>query len=83
MYKIFAEQIKEKGYTHHRAVRGDGNCFWRSVSFAYLEKLIFRFKIEEIRNLAANVYRKENPYFDIDDPVLAPGKNDKVDKMNC
>lgn len=82
-YQRFADQIREKGYTHHRAVRGDGNCFWRSVSYAFLEKLIYRFKVEEIRNLAANIYRKENPYYFMEDDVLLPGVTDKIDRMDC
>lgn len=27
-------------YCHYRRVRGDGNCFYRSVGYSYVEKLI-------------------------------------------
>jgi ubiquitin thioesterase protein OTUB1 len=27
-------------YTHYRPIRGDGNCGWRAIGFAYFEKLI-------------------------------------------
>jgi hypothetical protein len=47
-----------------------------------LEKLIFKVKIQEIRNLAANIYRNENPYFKMDDPILTPGVSDKIERMD-
>ena len=32
--------------------------------------------------MAANIYRNENPYFMMDDPVLIPGVSDKIEKMD-
>ncbi|KAF5332050.1 hypothetical protein D9758_016562 [Tetrapyrgos nigripes] len=39
--KAFVDQIDwltEHGYTHIRRARGDGDCFYRALSFAYVEK---------------------------------------------
>ena len=32
--------------------------------------------------MAANIYRKENPYFDMEDPILNPGVTDKIENMD-
>jgi len=34
------EQLKVHGYSGWRRVRGDGNCFYRAVGFAFLEQLL-------------------------------------------
>ena len=31
-----------KGYTYIRKCRGDGNCYYRAVYYAYMETLIFK-----------------------------------------
>uniref|UniRef100_A0A7S4Q430 OTU domain-containing protein n=1 Tax=Alexandrium monilatum TaxID=311494 RepID=A0A7S4Q430_9DINO len=35
-------QLGASGYAHRRRVRGDGNCFYRAVCFAWLEALVAR-----------------------------------------
>ncbi len=34
------DNLRSKGYTALRKCRGDGNCYFRAVYFAYLETLI-------------------------------------------
>jgi len=41
-YRRKIAELGERGYTHRRRVRGDGNCFYRSVGFAWLEALVAR-----------------------------------------
>jgi len=41
-----------------------------------------KYKTQEIRNLAASIYRNENPYFMMDDPALIPGVSDKIENMD-
>lgn len=41
-----------------RHVEGDGNCFYRSVIFSWLEYLIFNQKIVILRIIIANIYTK-------------------------
>lgn len=36
------EELIRKGYTTHRRVRGDGNCFYRAAGFGFLESLATR-----------------------------------------
>jgi ubiquitin thioesterase protein OTUB1 len=43
----FALGVKSLGGFEMRAVRGDGNCFYRSVLFSYLEKLVIGKDVEE------------------------------------
>jgi hypothetical protein len=50
-----------------RAVRGDGNCYWRSVIFTYIENLIFMGNYQGILDLASWLINQENPYFKMDD----------------
>ena len=39
--QFYAKEIErlEQHYSHWRQVRGDGNCFYRAIGFAYLEML--------------------------------------------
>ncbi|KAF7315050.1 OTU domain-containing protein [Mycena indigotica] len=32
--------LEEKGYTHYRAAARDGNCFYRSFAFCYLDRIL-------------------------------------------
>ena len=46
-----------------RRVAGDGNCFYRSVIFSWLEYLIFNKKINTLKIVMANLYIKFNPSY--------------------
>jgi hypothetical protein len=43
-----------------RPIGGDGNCFYRSVMFAYLENLIFQKDIIMLKKITAEIYTKFN-----------------------
>merc|ERR1719440_2292789 len=45
-----------------RPVRGDGNCYYRAVIFAWLERLVGLGRYKELRNYASVIKSlKENP----------------------
>ena len=46
-----------------RRVAGDGNCFYRSVIFSWLEYLIFNKKINILKIIIANLYTKFDPNY--------------------
>ena len=46
-----------------RRVAGDGNCFYRSVIFSWLEYLIFNKKISILKIIIANIYLKFDPNY--------------------
>jgi hypothetical protein len=46
-----------------RPIGGDGNCFYRSVMFAYLENLIFQKDIIMLKKITAEIYTKFNPNY--------------------
>lgn len=46
-----------------RRVAGDGNCFYRSVIFSWLEYLIFNKKITTFKIIIANLYTKFDPNY--------------------
>ena len=46
-----------------RRVAGDGNCFYRSVIFSWLEYLIFNKKITILQIVIANLYTKFDPKY--------------------
>ena len=46
-----------------RRVAGDGNCFYRSVIFSWLEYLIFNKKITILKIIMANLYTKFDPSY--------------------
>ena len=46
-----------------RRVAGDGNCFYRSVIFSWLEYLIFNKKITVLKTIMANLYSKFDPKY--------------------
>ena len=47
-----------------RRVAGDGNCFYRSVIFSWLEYLIFNKKINILKIVIANLYTKFDPSYE-------------------
>ena len=47
-----------------RRVAGDGNCFYRSVIFSWLEYLVFNKKITTLQIVIANLYSKFDPGYD-------------------
>ena len=46
-----------------RGVAGDGNCFYRSVIFSWLEYLIFNKKVDILKIVIANLYIKFDLFF--------------------
>lgn len=50
-----------------RRVTGDGNCFFRSVIFSYIENLIFEKKIMYIKYICLNISKK----FNNDNPLIS------------
>lgn len=54
---ILKEKIRLLGeqYTALRRTRGDGNCFYRSFMFAYLEHILETQDIAEVERITANV----------------------------
>jgi hypothetical protein len=46
-----------------RRVAGDGNCFYRSVIFSWLEYLIFNKKYTILQIIIANIYTKFDPNY--------------------
>ena len=49
-YKLFTQDIFK-----HRTIYGDGNCFYRSVIFSYLEQLILFKELNAIKNFIFDV----------------------------
>ena len=49
-YKLFKQDIYK-----HRTIYGDGNCFYRSVLFSYLEQLILFAELNTIKNFIFDV----------------------------
>ena len=49
-YKLFTQDIFK-----HRTIYGDGNCFYRSVLFSYLEQLILFKELNTIKNFIFDV----------------------------
>ena len=49
-YKLLSQDIFK-----HRAIYGDGNCFYRSVLFSYLEQLILFKELNTIKNFIFDV----------------------------
>ena len=46
-----------------RRVAGDGNCFYRSVIFSWLEYLIFNKKVKILKIVMANLFNKFDPNY--------------------
>ena len=67
--KNLKEQMIEENYYLQkvifgwRRVAGDGNCFYRSVIFSYLEYLIFNQKINVLKNIISNLFSKFDPNY--------------------
>ena len=49
-YKLFKQDIYK-----HRTIYGDGNCFYRSVLFSYLEQLILFAELNTVKNFIFDV----------------------------
>ena len=45
---------------NYRTINGDGNCFYRAVMFRYLEILILKEKIDDLRNVINDVVNSFN-----------------------
>lgn len=62
-YKFqMAEEISylEKIVECWRPINGDGNCFYRSVMFAYLENLVFQKDIYMLKRIASEIFQRFN-----------------------
>lgn len=42
---------EDGGFTHFRGMRGDGNCYYRSVAFAYIEKIVLKKNVNALLDL--------------------------------
>lgn len=56
-YRLKVEMMKEDGYIGWRRVRGDGNCYYRCVGYALLERL-FELEPEPRRIAAGDLHEK-------------------------
>jgi len=56
-------------YKYFRSVKGDGNCFYRSVGFAYLERLVLSEGNDRLQDLIYWV-QKDYSYFNLEDPAF-------------
>ena len=67
--KLKEQMIEENYYLQKviyswRRVAGDGNCFYRSVVFAWLEYLVFNKKINVLKIIISNLYTKFDPNYE-------------------
>ena len=60
-FRCVVDQFKQEGFTHYRGVRGDGNCYYRSVSYSYIEKLALSHNISAFSNLITHI--SNNQYY--------------------
>ena len=63
--KLKKEMTEESAYLYRviyswRRVAGDGNCYYRSVIFSYLEYLIFTENINVLKRIISNIWIKFN-----------------------
>jgi len=54
-------------YRYFRSVKGDGNCFYRSVGFAYLERLVLFESTARLRDLICWI-QDDYSYYNLEDP---------------
>jgi hypothetical protein len=47
-------------------MRGDGNCYYRSVMFAYIERLVLFRDTKKLQDLVAQVENKQH-YYNLED----------------
>ena len=64
----------------HRTIYGDGNCFYRSVMFSYLEQLILFKELNTIKNFIFDVkaFLYSNAVKDVCQRLDNPPKFDKL-----
>jgi hypothetical protein len=74
-YKLFSQDIFK-----HRTIYGDGNCFYRSVLFSYLEQLILFKELNTIKNFIFDVkaFLYSNSVKEICERLDYPPKFDKL-----
>jgi hypothetical protein len=56
--------LNSQGFTHYRPIRGDGNCYYRSVSYQYIEMLVINKNVQALSDLAYWI-KSENKFFDL------------------
>jgi hypothetical protein len=56
--------LKEAGFSHWRGMRGDGNCYWRSAIFGFIEFLVISGNKEGLENLCYWV-EKDSHYYNM------------------
>jgi len=44
--------MQRKSFSYFRGVRGDGNCYYRSMGYGYVEKLVMTRNAKALRDLA-------------------------------
>ncbi len=75
------ELERQKEFTHYRGVRGDGNCYYRSVAVGYMERLVLTRNVQALEDLLNWVHSGKH-YFDLKDdhsePLFAPENIKKV-----
>ena len=45
-----------------RKIKGDGNCFYRSIIFAYIENIILTNNLSKLKNIICDMYFKFKEY---------------------
>ncbi len=65
--------MRDKGYTHWRHVKGDGNCFYRSTMFGYIQNLIMK----DEDGTALKRFKEKYNHEDAEFPYKAFTKDDK------
>ena len=74
-YKLLIQDIFK-----HRSIYGDGNCFFRSVMFSYIEQLILFKELNAIKNFIFDVkaFLYSNSVQDICQKLDDPPKLDRL-----
>lgn len=56
------EALKDAGFTHYRGVRGDGNCYYRSVIYQYIELLAVSLNALALQHLVSWIENDKHYY---------------------
>lgn len=60
--------LEKEGFSHFRGVRGDGNCYYRSVANGYVEFLAMKRNLTSLRDFVSWVSDSSyGNYYFIDD----------------
>lgn len=77
-------RLEQRGYTGWRRIRGDGNCYYRSVGFGVLEQLVVAAGPRRLAHAAELVKRLSTVSF-VDEPLAAAHKEllERVERLGC